>query len=154
MKQRYAIIERVMILNSVPLFAQTPDAILAEVATVLEDVRVQAGASIFELGDVGTSMYVIARGRVRVHDGARTLNELGEREVFGEMAALDPAPRSATVTALEETSLFRLEQRALYDLVADRFEVAHGIIRILSQNLRTRTREVSMLHEKLERFAA
>jgi hypothetical protein len=39
------------------------------------------------------------RGRVRVHDGEMTLNYLGRRDVFGEMAALDPEPRSATVTA-------------------------------------------------------
>ena len=41
-------------------------------------------------------MYIIVSGRVRVHDGERTINELGEREVFGEMALLDPAPRAAS----------------------------------------------------------
>ena len=64
------------------------------------------------------------------------LVELGPRDIFGEMAALDTEPRSATVTALEPTSLFRLEQEALYELMADRIEVVRGVIRILCSRLR------------------
>jgi CRP-like cAMP-binding protein len=55
------------------------------------------------------------------------------------MAALDTEPRSATVTALEATSLFRLDQEALYELMADRIEVVRGVIRILCSRLRTVT---------------
>lgn len=146
----YSIVERVMILNGVPLFAQTPDPVLAEVATILEEVTVPAGEAIFELGELGSSMYVVVTGRVRVHHGTQRLNELGERAAFGEMAALDPAPRSASVTALEETHLFCLNQHALYDLIAERPEVAHGIIRLLSRNLRARTQESHELYERIE----
>src|SRR4029079_10084636 len=72
-----------------------------------------------------------------VHDGNYTINKLGEREVFGEMALLDPAPRIATVTTLEDTHLFRLRQEAFYELLDNRGEVARGIIRVLTSYLRS-----------------
>jgi CRP-like cAMP-binding protein len=81
-------------------------------------------------------MYIVVDGRVRVHSEERTLRELGPRDIFGEMAALDPEPRSASVTAKVPTLLFRLEQEALYELMADRIEVVRGVIRVLCQRLR------------------
>jgi CRP-like cAMP-binding protein len=81
-------------------------------------------------------MYIIVTGSVRVHDEERLLNELGERDIVGEMAVLDSTPRSASVTAMEETTLLRLDQDALYELMADRIEVVRGIIRVLCEHLR------------------
>jgi len=89
-------------------------------------------------------------GGVRVHDDELTLNELGERDVFGEMAVLDAAPRAASVTALDDTRLFRLDQGALYELMGDRIEVVRGIIRILSARLRVRVRDVAGLYARLD----
>ena len=47
-------------------------------------------------------MYIIVDGLVRVHDSECTLNYLGKEDVLGEMAALDPEPRSATVSDMVE----------------------------------------------------
>ena len=132
-------IEKVIILKSVPIFAETPDEVLAEVATILEEVDYTSGDCIFEKGTIGDCMFVIIEGRVRVHEGERTLVELGERQIFGELAVLDPEPRSASVTAIEPTRLFCLHQDAFYDLMAHRIEIARGIIRALCQDLRSRT---------------
>ena len=71
-------------------------------------------------------MYIIVDGRVRVHDGDQTIAYLGARDIFGELAVLDAEPRSASVTAEVDTHLFRLDQDAFYELMADRFEVARG----------------------------
>jgi CRP-like cAMP-binding protein len=149
-----SIIEKVLILKRVGIFARTPDEILADVAPALEELTIPAGHTIVAKGDVGTSMYIIVSGRVRVHDGAHTLNELGERDVFGEMAVLDAAPRVASVTAIEETRLFRLEQGPLFDLMADRGEVARGIIAVLLGHLRARVRDVTQLQARLAELTA
>ena len=130
-------VEKVLILKTVSIFADTPDDTLAEVAQILEDVNVDVGAPIFKKGDVGNSMYIIVAGKVRVHDGERTFRELGDREIFGEMAALDPAPRSADVTAMDPTRLFRLDQTALYEMMSDQIDVARGVIRVLCRRIRT-----------------
>jgi len=86
---------------------------------------------------------------VRVHDGARTLNDIVTGNVFGEMAVLDPQPRSASVTAIEDTELLRLDQQALYELIDDRPEVARGLLQVLSQHLRNRMRDLAELRERL-----
>ncbi len=143
-------IEKVLILKTVDIFSGTPDEVLVDVASILEEVEYPAGTRIVEKGDAGTCMYLVVDGRVRVHDEGLTLNELGERDVFGEMAVLDAAPRTASVTALDDTRLFRLDQDALYELMSDRIEVVRGIIRILSARLRDRMRDVSGLHARLD----
>jgi CRP/FNR family transcriptional regulator, cyclic AMP receptor protein len=142
-------IEKVIILKAVSIFAETSDQILAEVATIATEMAVPAAATIFEKGDAGDSMYMIASGRVRVHDGAHTLNDLAIGNVFGEMAVLDPELRSASVTAIEDTQLLRLDQQALYELIDDRPEVARGLLKVLSQHLRNRVRDLAELRERL-----
>jgi CRP-like cAMP-binding protein len=101
-------IEKVIILKTVDMFSQTPDDVLADIADLLEEMDVLENETIFKKGDPGDSMYVIVDGKVRVHDGDRLINYLTERDVFGEMALLDPEPRIASVSTTEPTRLFRL----------------------------------------------
>ncbi len=131
--------EKRQILRTVNLFAETPDDILDEVARLLEEVVCPAEESLFEQGDYGDAMYIIIEGRVRVHSGGRTLAVLEKGSVFGEMAALDPEPRSASITALEDLRLLRLERVPFSKLITSRAEVTTGIIHILCQTLRART---------------
>lgn len=142
-------IEKVIILKDVELFAETPDELLTEVAGLLTEVEVAPGESVFAKGDNGDSFYIIVNGEVRVHDGAYTINTLGESEVFGEMALLDPEPRMASVTAEGDTLLLRLDQDPFYELMDARSEVARGIIRVLSNRLRLRVQEVATLRSNL-----
>lgn len=135
------IIEKVLILKTLSVFADTLDDDLARVAAVVEEVEVEAGGQIIEKDSQGECMYVIARGRVRVHDGDHTIAELEAPNVVGELAALDPEPRSASVTACTDTLLFRLDREALYEVMAENTEVAKGVIHVLCQRLR------SLIHE-------
>ena len=138
-------IEKVIFLKDVDLFAETPDELLAEIAGLLTEVERPAGASVFGKGDAGDSLYIIVSGEVRIHDGDYMLNTLGESEVFGEMALLDPEPRMAAATAETDTLLLRLEQSPFYELMDTRSEVARGVIRVLSRRLRQRVQEVATL---------
>jgi CRP-like cAMP-binding protein len=81
-------------------------------------------------------MYIIVSGRVRIHDGERTLNYLGERQEFGEIALLDREPRSASVTTVEDTLLLRLDQEPFYDLMDEHSDFSRGVIRALIDKLR------------------
>jgi uncharacterized protein len=140
---KLATTEKIAILRAVGIFAGTSDHILADVADLLQLCAAGAGTTIFLKGDQGDCLYVIAEGRVRVHDGDMTLNHLGPAEVFGEMALLDAAPRAASVTATEPTILMRLEQPRFYELMGSHPEVARGVIRVLSQRLRGRLRDMA-----------
>ena len=138
-KPMHSTIERVMILKSVPVFANASEQILAGIAPLLEEVHFAAGETLFRRGDIGNSMYVIVTGRVRVHDGERTIFHLGERDTVGELAVLDPEPRSASVTAAEPTFLFRLDRDAFRELMADHPEIVQGVLHLLCQRLRRTT---------------
>ena len=132
-------IEKVLILKSVNIFSKMPDDVLMEVTSILEEIEVEAGENIFQKGDVGTSMYIVIRGQVRVHDGERTLATLKDSEVFGELAVLDTEPRAASVTAVANTSLFRLEQNAFYELMTEHIEVVRGLFRVFCKRFREKS---------------
>lgn len=146
----YSTVEKVLILKSVNLFKSTPDDALAELSEIISEVEVPAGKNIVMKGEPGSSMFIIVNGKVAVVDGERVINTLGERSVFGELALLDTEPRSATIQALEDTLLFRLDQEPFYELMSDRIEVAMGTIQMLAGNLRARVREVMELHGKIK----
>jgi hypothetical protein len=129
-------IEKVILLKGVSMFSATSEDILADVATILEEVELLPGELVFSKGDRGDSMYIVVSGRVRVFDGENTINFLGEREIFGELALLDPEPRSASVEATEQTHLFRLGRDTLFELMSDNIGVVSGIMQVLCRRLR------------------
>jgi CRP-like cAMP-binding protein len=142
-------IEKVLILKQVDVFQQTPDDVLADIAALLEEMEVAAGATIFHKGELGDSLYIVTTGTLRVDDGDHLLNYLSEGDVFGEMALLDAEPRVASVTAVEPARLLRLDQAPFYELIADRPEVAIGLIRVLTGRLRARVRDVTELNTRM-----
>ncbi len=147
----YSLIEKVLILKKSSLFSETPDDALAEVAQILKETSYPARQLIIEKGAPGSSMYLVAAGKVRVFDGGRTINYLEEGDVFGEMAVLDPSPRSASVEAVVDTDLLEIDQVQLYELVESRNEVARGIIQVLSRHLRNRLNDLDRLQNVQER---
>jgi HEAT repeat protein len=134
-------IERVILLKAVDVFSRTSEDVLAEIAGVLEEVQAQEGQTIFQKGDMGDSLYIIVDGRVRVHDGDTTIGELGEKDIFGELALLDPEPRFASISALTDVRLFRLDRETFSELMAGNIEIVRGVLHVLCQRLREETRE-------------
>ncbi len=128
-------IERVAVLQRVGLFSSVPGHLLVGVARILEEVHVPAGATLIERGALEDWLFVVASGRVRAHVGERTLGERGPGGVVGELAVLAPAPRSASVTALEPTLVLRLRRRPFEELLDDRTEIARAVIAALASQL-------------------
>ena len=129
-------IEKMIALKSIDFFSQTSGEVLAELAGILTEVEVPAGQTIFAKDEPGSSMYLIVQGRVIVHDGDFELDQFGEGHAFGEMALLDRAPRSASVTALTDTHLLELGQEPFYVLLEDHSDVGRHIMQLLTQRLR------------------
>lgn len=124
-------IEKVLILKSVPIFSSVPEGQLVDLATIAETVEYDSGEIIMNQGDLGTSMYIVVDGRVRIFEGEKELAIGGTRAVFGELAALDPEPRAASVQAIEDCTLLRLDGESLYDLMSGNKEVTRGIVHVL-----------------------
>jgi len=131
------LVERVAALHRVDLFAGVPGRVLAAVAEATTEVRAAPGDVLIEDGAVDAHLFAIVAGRVRVHRGNETLVELGPGVTVGELAALVPQPRTASVTALEPTLALRLDKAVLDDLLADWPELAHGVIGALVARLRS-----------------
>ena len=136
MKGSLSLVERVAALHRVDLFSGVPDRVLAAVAQGAAEVRAQPREVVIERGAVEAHLYAIVQGRVRVHRGEQTLVELGPGATVGELAALVPQPRSASVTAVVPTVALRVDKAVLDDLFADWPELTEAVIAALVGRLR------------------
>jgi CRP-like cAMP-binding protein len=130
------VVDRVVALHEVPLFAAVPGRTLAAVAACAEEVAVAAGDVVIVEGVVENHLFVVVRGRLRASHDGRVLRDLSPGSTVGELAALVPEPRSATVTALEEGLLLRIDKVVLDELLTDYPELSRGVIRTLVTMLR------------------
>jgi CRP-like cAMP-binding protein len=136
MSGELGLVDRVSALHRIDLFAGVPGRVLAAVAEAAEEVRAAPGILLIEAGAVEAHLFAVVAGRVRVHRGERTLLELGPGETVGELAALMPQPRSASVTVVEPLLALRVDRTVLLDLLAAWPELAEGVIAALVARLR------------------
>ena len=129
-------IERVVFLKSIDIFSETPDRVLASVARIIEEIPLSAGENFIQEGEAGDCLYIIVDGTVRVYSNERTLQILGPGKMVGELALLDPEPRSASVAAVDDALLFRIDKEPFDEVLTDRPEIALGIIRKLTRRIR------------------
>jgi CRP-like cAMP-binding protein len=120
-----------MYLAEIPMFAKCSTSQLDLVATLGEADSYGPGQDIVREGDDGGGFYVMTGGRTRVHRGGADLAELGPGDYFGELSLFDPAPRSATVTAVDTVTCVVLSsdafRRALDEIPAVRDALLHGM---------------------------
>jgi CRP-like cAMP-binding protein len=117
-------------------------------------VRLDAGEILFKRGDPGDAFYVVESGRVRVftldeEENELTLNALGAGEAFGELALVDDRPRSASVAALEPTTLRRLQRG---DFLA-RVHTSPALTEVVIGLLSLRARHMTDYIERLGQWA-
>lgn len=142
--QRLSDIEKVIVLKSTALFGGTPENIIAEIVGIVKEEFVVKDDVIFKKGDSGSSMYIIFQGEVKIHDGDNVFAILGSHNFFGELALLDPEPRSASATATADTLLLKLNEEDAYELMEERIEVLKSIMRILCKRIRLQNTEMTM----------
>ena len=106
------------LVRGVPLFEGASDAFRRDVTLQMRPIAALAGDTLVRAGESGREMYVLSRGAAEVlgPDG-EVLRTLTAGDVFGELALLHDAPRTATVRALVTSDLYVLERDA-YERVA------------------------------------
>jgi CRP/FNR family transcriptional regulator, cyclic AMP receptor protein len=97
----------------------------------------KAGETIFREGDPAEEMFVIKSGKVEIRLGNRVLDILPELSIFGEMALIDSAPRSATAVALTDVTLVPVAEKQFLFLVTRTPHFALNVMRVLARRLRT-----------------
>jgi CRP-like cAMP-binding protein len=131
----FTLVEKVMLLKTVDFFAEVSEEVLAEAAATLAELEVKAGETILAKDERNSAMYLIVEGQVSLQNGDHNRATLGEGEVFGELALLNPAPQSNPITALTDARLLRLDQAPLFELLEDHPPLAWAIIQRLAQRL-------------------
>ena len=96
----------------------------------------KAGEIIFNDGDKAEELFVIKSGQVGIRLGNRTLSELPANSIFGEMALIDGAPRSATAVALTDVELIPVSEKQFLFLVSQTPFFALKVMRVLARRLR------------------
>ncbi len=127
---------RTSLLAGAPLLAGVDEAGLAAVAARAVEVEFGPGQVIARQGDVGSGLFIIASGGVRVVRDGETIATLGPGEFFGELSVLDGQPRSAQVVAAEPTVCLGLATWDFEAVVHERPDVALAVMRGLAGRLR------------------
>lgn len=127
-------------------FAGASDALIKSLAESSELIRIKAGEMLFGKGELGTAMYFVVDGRVRIHSEDIVITELGKGAVFGEVAALSEQVRAASATAETDTSLIKLEQTSIYAILSAQPDAARYLIESLCR------RESEIIEEEFERL--
>lgn len=129
------------ILSRAPMFSALDDEAATALRTSMTPVTVHKGQQLFHEGDPGERMFIITEGKIKLGNTAPDGREgllaiLGPSELLGELSLFDPGPRTATATALTDSTLLALHHSALRPWLAGRPEVAEALLRALAQRLR------------------
>jgi CRP/FNR family cyclic AMP-dependent transcriptional regulator len=117
---------------------------MPEVKTYLEalmaldeaPLKLEPGQVIFSAGDAGREMFIVRAGSVDLRIGDTLLETVEQGGIFGEMALVDPAPRSATAVAGPDCALVLLDVVAFNDLVRRVPGLALEVMRVMAGRLR------------------
>jgi len=129
------------LLAGVELFSELDGEELAAVATVAQVKSLSKDAVVFHAGDPADAVFVVASGKVKIEvtssDGREfILTILGAGQVFGEMALLESAPRSASVITATAVELLVISRDDFHHLLATEPPISRKLLAILSQRLR------------------
>lgn len=136
MGQDLAVLRRAGLLERIP--EEDVDALLPR----FRPVSVPRGQVIFRERDNDEgNVFVVLEGRVGLErrddrDHSTMLAVLGPSEMFGELSALDPGPRTSSATALMPTRLAMLRAEDLLDWATHRPVIARQLLRVLARRLR------------------
>ena len=140
--------ERLVALKQVPLFSQLSLEQLDALQRISREVEYLANEVIVRENDPGGELFLLIEGEVRIFKDYGTLQEESLNSVraisyFGEMAAIDDEPRSATVVAAERSRMLCLDGVSLKDLIREMPEISFEIMRVLTARVRGAERRLA-----------
>jgi CRP-like cAMP-binding protein len=128
--------EQIELLGNVSLFSECSKKELGQVASMMEERRVESGTELTREGEEGDEFFVVAEGLADASIAGRKVGSIRPGSFFGEMALLDQGPRVATVTAKLPTRVLVLDAKGFARVVRDSPSVALKVMRTLAERLR------------------
>lgn len=134
------------ILRQASIFADLDETAADSLESSMTTVSIARGKDLFKEGEDGTELFVVLSGKIKLgrtsSDGRENLLAvLGPGQMFGELSLFDPGPRSATATAVVDTTVASLSHDALLPIIEQYPQVSSAFLFQLASRLR-RTNEV------------
>ena len=145
-----SLMERIIFLRRVPLFAGLSPTDLRQVASITREVLFADGQVIVRQGEIGSDMYIIVSGEVRVLMSAESRDdqvEVARRiagDYVGEVSIINQEPRMATLIADGAVRGLCLGQKQFESILRERPETGLAMMRTLCQRLKEASERVSV----------
>jgi CRP/FNR family transcriptional regulator, cyclic AMP receptor protein len=128
-------------LQSVPLFTLLAERELALLSRDFVPREFAKGQIIFCQGDPGITLFVVMEGKIRIFRTSAagdetSINIFGTGDVFGEFAAIDQQPRSATAQAVPRSTLLEMTGERFLQHMRAMPDLALGMVKLLAGKLR------------------
>lgn len=123
------------LLEAIPMFAPLTPAVVESLALSLVRVPVRAGEVVLREGEASDRFYVIESGLVEVTQNGAVLRRESAGDFFGEIGLLRDVPRTATITAVEDTQLVALERDDFLSAVTGQREARSAADDIVTRRL-------------------
>jgi CRP/FNR family transcriptional regulator, cyclic AMP receptor protein len=133
--------EVVELLGRVPLFSTLERADLEQIAQLAVPRSFAPSEVVFREGDASDTCYIVREGRaraIRTHRDGRTITlaRFGSGDIFGELALLEDEKRSATIEAIEPTTVVALLGPDMRRLLGEHAEISSRLVIALGRRLR------------------
>lgn len=122
-------------LKSCELFKDLSDLELQYLYQSMSQVKLSSGEVLFSQGEVSDCMYIVLRGRLLVIKEERVIAQVGRGQTVGEMGIIANEARSATIIAMRESLLLKLDQAHFSELWSRYPRVLFEITKIITQRL-------------------
>lgn len=122
-------------------FGELDEAAIGELWPLLQWVEVSGGQTLMRQGDPGDALYLLVSGRLRAYvrgdDGpARAVGEITRGEIVGEMSLFTGEPRMASVVAIRDSLLVRLDKEAFDTLLSRHATMSRALSRQVIRRLK------------------
>ncbi len=132
----------IAILRKVDMFHDAPQEVLDQLAPLVTYHEYKENQLIIRKGDEGDSLFIIANGKVKIHDKEQVVAKMESGNFFGEISFLDAAPRSMSVSADTDAILYRISRDDFYSVFKNQPEVTQIIVSTLTKRLRNQNENV------------
>ena len=124
------------LIRGIPIFSELDDASVAQLSSDFIEREFSAGQQIATEGEGGLNFFVVESGTAAVSVGGNEVATLGPGASFGEIALVDKAARSATVTATSPLRAFALPVWSFRSFAESRPSVTWKLLELLAERLR------------------
>lgn len=103
-----SLFNRINNLKKIQIFHHTSEGRLIEIGKIMKKEKFEPGSVVFKEGDMGNTLYLIKKGKVKVYKSEKFIREICENNCFGEISLLISEPRTATVIAETNVTTYTL----------------------------------------------